>query len=105
MESSKEEFIERIFKISSPWYVDIVKEDFNKEEIHVYLSYKKGTKFKCPKCGKECGVYNSRERSWRDMDIRNYKTYIHAKLPKIKCCNETQLLSHHGQENTLISLY
>jgi len=83
----KERFLERIIGISDPWYIDIIREDKIKKEIHIYLSFPKGTKFKCPNCGKECSAHDTYKKTWRDLDIHSYKTYIHAKIPKIKCCN------------------
>ena len=85
---NKEEFFETILGISKPWYIDLITEDTN-NCIHIYLDFPKGTKFKCPKCGKETSAYDKRKKGWRHLDLWQYKTYIHAEVPRIKCCDKT----------------
>ena len=80
-----EEFLDELLGFSKPW--KIVKVEHNKEDetVTVYLNYPRGTKFICPECGKECSVYDSRYRVVRHLDLWQHKTYIKAKVPRIKC--------------------
>ena len=44
-----------------------------------------GHAMRCPRCGAMHGVYDTRERTWRHLDIWQYKTYIHRGLPRLDC--------------------
>lgn len=77
--------------LEDPWEVIDVKflmdENQKPTELHIYISYPKGSKFLCQEegCGCECGVYDAEEKVWRHLNFFQYKTYIHAKLPRIEC--------------------
>ena len=55
------------------------------DELHVYVERTPGHALRCPRCGGMHGVYDTRERTWRHLDIWQYKTYIHCKLPRLDC--------------------
>ena len=59
--------------------------DPDPDELHVYIERTPGHALKCPRCGAMHGVYDTRERTWRHLDIWQYKTYIHCKLPRLDC--------------------
>lgn len=83
-----DKFVERILGISKPWYIEKIEEKNAEKEIHIYLNYKPNSKFKCPVCNKKHSTFDSKWRLWRDLDIQVYKTYIHAKIPRIKCSDK-----------------
>ena len=39
----------------------------------------------CPRCGATRGVCDTRERTWRHLDIWQHETYIHCRLPRLDC--------------------
>jgi len=99
--SEKEKFLERILKISEPWYIEKLEELTAEKELHIYLKYPRKTRFACPRCGALCSTYDSSWRIYRDLDIHTFKTYVHIKLPKIKCCGETPTIqSPYARENS-----
>ena len=55
------------------------------DELHVYVERTPGHAMRCPRCGAMHGVYDTRERTWRHLDIWQYKTYIHCRLPRLDC--------------------
>ncbi|WP_165046369.1 ISL3 family transposase, partial [Adlercreutzia sp. ZJ138] len=59
--------------------------DPDPDELHVYIERTPGYALRCPRCGAMHGVYDTRERTWRHLDIWQYKTYIHCKLPRLDC--------------------
>ena len=71
--------------ISEPWQV--VKIEFNAEShrLDLYLDFPEGSNFPCPVCGKSCLVYDTDERSWRHLNFFEHLTYLHARLPRVKC--------------------
>jgi len=89
MDKNNDEFLQTILGISKPWYIDKIEEVTDKKEVHVYLDFPKRTKFECPVCSKKTTAYDKREKVWRHLDLWQYKTYIHAKIPRIKCCDKT----------------
>ncbi|MBQ9067648.1 MAG: ISL3 family transposase [Eggerthellaceae bacterium] len=55
------------------------------DELHVYVERTPGHALKCPKCGAMHGAYDTRKRTWRHLDIWQYKTYIHCEVPRLDC--------------------
>ena len=55
------------------------------DELHVYVERVPGRALPCPRCGAMHGVYDTRERTWRHLDIWEYKTYVHCRLPRLDC--------------------
>ena len=78
-------FIEEILGFSKPWRVEKIEKDLEKEKIIINLDYPKGTKFKCPVCGEECPIYDSKVREIRHMDLWQYKTFIKVRIPRVEC--------------------
>jgi len=70
--------------IEEPFRIE--KIDFNdKKELHIYIGYSRGSKFKCKECGKECNLHDTKEKVWRHLNFFEHKSFIHCKLPRIKC--------------------
>lgn len=70
--------------ISNPWRIE--KIEFNENcELHIYVGYIKGTKFDCKDCGKKCNIHDTKEKTWRHLNFFEHKTFIHCKVPRIKC--------------------
>lgn len=66
----------------------VTKVDFNKEtgELHIYMDFKKGGKFKCKICGAEnLSAYDTEEKVWRHLNFFQYKAYIHFRTPRTDC--------------------
>ena len=77
---------QQILGLSSPWTVREVQLDTEQEQIDVYVDHPSGTKFCCPVCDKSLGIYDhSDERGWRHLDSCQYKTILHASVPRVKC--------------------
>lgn len=76
--------------IHSPWMIEDSGLEPSKDgsgylEMHIYVSFPRGTKFTCPICGEEHTSYDTRERVWRHINFFQYRCYIHAKVPRIDC--------------------
>ena len=74
--------------LPEPW--SIAKVEFKPDlsgtmELHIELSFPRGSKFACPECGTEVTAYDTAPRTWRHLNFFQYKTYIHADLPRVKC--------------------
>lgn len=86
-------FLQETLEIESPWFVS--GHEFNRAEgqIHVYLNFKRGDTFSCPVCNSTGNkVYDvvNEDRTWRHLDLFQFKTFLHARQPRIDCnsCNK-----------------
>jgi len=82
----KEHLFEIALDIKEPLYIE--KIDFSKDtgELNIYINFKKGSKFKCPICGKEGNpVYDTESKTWRHLNFFQYKAYIHFRNPRTDC--------------------
>jgi transposase len=79
---------EMMFGISEPLYIEKIETKHKEREMHIYVNFRKGTLFVCPKCGREENpVNNTTNKTWRTLDMHHYKTWIHFRTPYISCCS------------------
>jgi transposase len=77
---------QQLLGLNEDWEVDNVKIDFSSLKVDVFIVKSNKTKCKCPDCGKECNIYDTREeRNWRHLDTMQFKTILHCNIPRIKC--------------------
>ena len=76
--------------LRTPWKVEKVEfrevED-KLMELHIHIGFVRGGSFSCPAdgCKEELTAYDSTERTWRHLNFFQYKAYIHARQPRVKC--------------------
>ena len=76
----------QILGVAEPWRVERVELRRAAGEIHVFLEHDEATKWLCPECGRECGLYDHQpERRWRHLDTCQYRTILHARPPRSDC--------------------
>ncbi|OEU41498.1 ISL3 family transposase [Methanosarcina sp. Ant1] len=74
--------------IDDPWYVKDINFDPELKQLDIWINFNKGSKFPCPKCsGPNCSVHDTVEKEWRHLNFFEYKTYIHCRVPRVKCGN------------------
>ena len=74
--------------LPEPWSISKVEfkpDSSGTMELHIELSFPRGSKFACPECGTEATAYDTAPRTWRHLNFFQYKTYIHADLPRVRC--------------------
>ena len=76
--------------IQAPWKITDIElipseKNPNRLEMHIYVDFEEGSSFPCPICGEEEKVYDTRERVWRHLNFFQYRSYIHARVPRIEC--------------------
>ncbi len=80
------EFYEALLGLKDPWKVTKVKLDAASSRVDVWIEDRSGVKWNCSECGKNAPVYDhSEERVWRHLNTCQFGTYIHARLPRVKC--------------------
>lgn len=68
-----------------PWTVNEVKFDIKSQQVDIWVSHQ-ASSCNCPECKELCPIYDHvNERSWRHLDSCGYKTYVHAKIPRLHC--------------------
>lgn len=72
--------------IVPPWTVERVDLDTSAQKIDVHLGHREGYRWVCPECEKPCGLHDhAEERIWRHLDSCQFLTYVHARVPRVKC--------------------
>jgi transposase len=80
------ELYRHLLGIESPWMVSRVELDVTGHQVDVWSGHKEGVRFACPECGEKLGVYDhAAERQWRHLDSCQFRTLLHAKIPRVKC--------------------
>jgi transposase len=80
------ELYEKLLGIINPWKVTKVKLDTAAGRVDVWIEDSPGIKWNCPECKIKTSVYDhSEERVWRHLDTCQFGTYIHARIPRVKC--------------------
>lgn len=81
-----EELFTAALGLKDPLYVKDIDFKPNLGELHIQIDFRKGATFPCPVCQQDGQkVYDTRERTWRHLNFFQYKTYIHCRVPRIKC--------------------
>ncbi len=93
----EKDFYQQILGLKSPWFVAEVKLDTASHQVDVYVEHPAATKFCCPDCQQELACYDHTEpRAWRHLDTMQFKTMLHAAIPRVKC-------PEHGVKQATVS--
>ncbi len=77
---------QQLLGLKSPWSVSQVELDVKQQRVDVWVEHEKDAVWSCPECSKESTVYDhAEERLWRHLDSCQFKTYLHARIPRITC--------------------
>ena len=68
-----------------PWHVTSIDFDRAEGRIDINIDFRSGSRFRCPDCGSACQVHDTIQREWRHLNFFQYRAYIHAREPRIKC--------------------
>jgi transposase len=75
-----------LLRLPKPWHVREVKLDLGSERVDVWLEHDPRAKWNCPECATPAPIYDHAEEAhWRHLDTCDCLTYIHARLPRVKC--------------------
>ena len=83
--SNLEEALNKLLSVSLPWEVGKIELQLKEKIVDVHIDFKKGSKFNCSQCGKECSAYDSNERKWRHLDLFEFRCYLKIKVPRTNC--------------------
>jgi len=74
--------------LAAPWEVTEVAFSPEENRLDITIDFRRGSTFTCPVCGTpEAKPYDTREEEWRHLNFFQYTTYLHARVPRVKCPN------------------
>lgn len=80
------ELYRHVLGIEEPWRVDRVQLSVKDERVDVWAVHEEGLRFPCPECGTNLPIYDhAPERVWRHLDTCQFKTFLHARIPRVDC--------------------
>jgi len=69
-----------------PWRVREVRLNLESSRVDVWVEEAAEAKWTCAECQKPPAVYDhSEQRTWRHLDTCQCQTYLHARLPRVRC--------------------
>lgn len=71
--------------LGKEWFITKTEFDGENKRLDIYLDFERGSKFACPVCAAECGAYDANQQTWQHLNFFQYKTYLHAWIPRISC--------------------
>jgi transposase len=74
-----------ILGLMAPWGVEKVDLQLTDGEVHVWVALPKDTLWVCPECLASAPIHDHRERQWRHLDTCQYRTVLHARVPRRRC--------------------
>ena len=76
----------QLIGLKDPWEITDLSIDYQMLEVHLTVSFPKRKKAPCPICGTLSSQYDHcPERAWRHLDTMQFKTFIHALIPRVNC--------------------
>lgn len=82
------ELYRAILGLESPWTVARVDMDVKEQRVDVYAEHIKRKTWPCPMCEAACGLHDhDEERTWRHLDSCQFKTILHARIPRVRCAD------------------
>lgn len=75
----------KLLGLMSPWGVEKVELKLSEGEVHVWVALPAKELWVCPECLERAPIHDHRERVWRHLDTFQYKTLLHARVPRLDC--------------------
>ena len=75
-----------LLNLEDPWIVKDVQIDIKDQQVDVWVEHGKGLQWTCPECGSKGALHDhAQERVWRHLDSCQFRTYLHARPPRVVC--------------------
>jgi len=80
------EVFRTLLGLEHPWRVDRVCLSPEEKQLDLRLVHHPRASFLCPECGRARPLYDHvPARMWRHLDHGDYRTWLHARLPRVAC--------------------
>jgi transposase len=74
-----------ILGLTPPWGVEKVDLRLAQGEVHIWVALPEKEYWVCPECHQRAPIKDHRERIWRHLDTCQYRTLVHARVPRLNC--------------------
>jgi transposase len=75
----------KLLGLTSPWGVEKVELRLADGEVHIWVGLPAKQDWVCPDCLERAPIHDHRERVWRHLDTFQYRTLLHARIPRLNC--------------------
>ena len=75
----------QLIGLEPPWRVSRVEVSHTDQEVEIFVVRGSRPQLRCPECDRPCGGYDTRERRWRHLDTMQYRTFVVAEVPRVRC--------------------
>ncbi|MGD8570233.1 MAG: ISL3 family transposase [Gammaproteobacteria bacterium] len=80
-----EEHYSQLLGIHSPWEIANINLNTSEQRVDIMIEYTSDSA-PCPECGTLSPKHDDRqERTWRHLDTMQFGTYLHCRLPRVRC--------------------
>jgi transposase len=77
---------QHVLGLREPWSVCKVQVDVKAQRVDVWVEHPKDLKWPCPECEVEGALHDhGEERLWRHLDTCQFRTFLHARPPRVNC--------------------
>ncbi len=74
-----------ILGLTPSWGVEKVDLQLAQGEIHIWVALPENQPWVCPECHQRASIRDHKERVWRHLDTCQYRTMVHARVPRLDC--------------------
>jgi transposase len=104
-----EDFYVGLLGVVEPWFVSRIEvaDEVGDEQVLVHVRHRSDADWHCPGCGDQCPLHDhGRERSWRHLDTCQAKTFLVARLPRVRCakCGVRQVEATWSEDSSRFTL-
>ena len=82
---TKQRLFELALNINEPWFVKNISLNRDENILDIEIDFRRGSRFPCPQCNESSPVHDTVARKWRHLDFFQYKCYLSAQVPRVKC--------------------
>jgi transposase len=75
----------KLLDLMPPWGIEKVELKLAEGEVHLFVALPPKELWVCPECLERAPIHDHRERTWRHLDTFQYRTILHARIPRLKC--------------------
>ena len=76
----------QVLGLHDPWFVEDVELSVKDRQVDVFVSHHEGRLWACPKCEAKLPLYDHSDmRAWRHLDTGGFRTFVHARPPRVRC--------------------
>jgi len=76
----------KLLNLQAPWKIDRISLVPQEQHLDIWLAHRRHASFPCPECGLRYPLYDHvPSRTWRHLDHGDYRTWLHARAPRVTC--------------------